>query len=182
MCPSLPLPAHAIMGYREKCLRHDMDDYITKPIRKKKLLAVIDQLLDKRPTILVVDDSVDNRNLLAGYLKKTGDYKLVFATTGQEAVAAFKSRSLSLILMDMEMPVMDGYRASSAIRKLENGTNIPILALTAHQGKREIDKCLEAGCTAYLSKPFRKQKLLDAMGQYLENPVMAGASDFKELV
>ncbi len=159
--PIIALTAHAIVGYREKCLSHGMNDYLTKPIRKKKLWAAVDQWLDKRPTILVVDDSVDNRNLIEGHLKKTGAYKLVFAKDGQEAVNIFTTRMLSVILMDIEMPVMNGYEAATAIRNLENGEQIPIIALTAHQGSSAVTKCLGAGCTAYVSKPVRKQKLLD---------------------
>jgi len=165
--PIVALTAHAIVGYREKCLSHGMDDYITKPIKKKKLLAAIDQWLDKRPTILVADDSVDNRNLIAGYLKKTDAYKLVFASDGQEAVDIFKTRMFSLVLLDMEMPGMNGYEVASAIRNLESGEEIHIIALTAHQGGSEVRKCLEAGCTAYMSKPIRKQKLLDEISRSL---------------
>ncbi len=161
--PIIALTAHALQGYREKCLQHEMDDYITKPIKKKILLETIHKWLDPRPTILVVDDSEDNLNLMKNYLKKEGGYKLVFAQNGHEAVDIFKKRTISLILMDMEMPIMDGYEASTEIRKLKYGNEIPIIALTAHQGKSEINKCLEAGCTAYLSKPIRKQILLDAI-------------------
>lgn len=62
---------------------------------------------------------------------------------------------------------MDGYAAATEIRRLETGKDIPILALTAHQGKSETDLCLQAGCTAYLAKPIRKQKLLEVIQQYL---------------
>ncbi|MFQ5708923.1 MAG: response regulator [bacterium] len=166
-CPIIALTAHALQGYREKCLQHDMDDYMTKPLKKKVLLETVSRWLDPRPVILVVDDSVDNRNLLKSYLKKTNEYRLLFAENGQEAVEAFKRRSISLVLLDMEMPVLDGYGAASAIRALENGQQTPIVALTAHQGKREIKKCLEAGCDGYLSKPIRKQKIFATVQQYL---------------
>ncbi|MFQ5486058.1 MAG: response regulator, partial [Desulfobacterales bacterium] len=165
--PIVALTAHAMQGYREKCLRHDMDDYVTKPIRKKILFKTIEQWLDPRPVILVVDDSQDNRNLLKNYLMKSGAYRLLFARHGQEAVEICQRRNVFLILMDMEMPVMDGYRAASAIRNLENGADIPIIALTAHQGTSEMKKCLDAGCTAYLSKPIRKKELFEMLFQHL---------------
>ncbi|MFQ5641347.1 MAG: response regulator, partial [bacterium] len=167
--PIIALTAHAMSGYKERCLMHDMDDYITKPIKKESFFKTINKWLDPRPVILVVDDSVDNRNLIKNYLKKVEYYRLVFAHNGQEAVDIFKGRTLSLILMDMEMPVMNGYEATSAIRNLENGKDIPILALTAHQGRSEINRCLQAGCTDYISKPMRKQTFLDEMQRYLGN-------------
>ncbi|MFQ6112487.1 MAG: response regulator [bacterium] len=130
-------------------------------------MATIDKWIDKRATILVVDDSVDNRNLISSYLKQVSGYKVVFAKNGQEAVDIFRRRTISLILMDMEMPVMDGYTATAVIRNLEHGQDIPIIALTAHQGGKEVKKCLDAGCTAYMSKPIRKQKLLKTLEQHL---------------
>ncbi len=67
------------------------------------------------------------------------------------------------------MPIMDGYTATRKIRGLENGQNIPIIALTAHHGKNELDKCLEAGANEFLTKPIRKQKLFETIEQYLKN-------------
>ena len=165
--PIIAVTAHAIEGYREKCFRHDMDDYVTKPIKKRILLEAVRKWIDPRPTILVADDSLDNRNLILNHLKKNGGYKLVTAKNGQEAVNLHKSRTISLILMDMEMPVMDGFTATRNIRNQKNGKDVPIIALTAHQGKREIDKCLQAGCIGYIPKPLRKQKLFEVIHQYL---------------
>ncbi len=165
--PILALTAHALEGYHEKCIQNDMDDYVTKPVKKKVLLKKVAQWLDPRPTVLVVDDSMDNQNLIKNYLKKDEGLKVVFAENGKVGVDSFKRQTISLILMDMEMPVMDGYETARTIRDLDSGREIPIIALTAHQGKSERSKCFEAGCTDYLSKPIRKQKLLATIGQYL---------------
>ncbi|MFQ5865832.1 MAG: response regulator, partial [bacterium] len=167
--PIVAVTAHALVGYRETCLKHDMDDYVTKPLKKKTLLQVVAQWIDPRPSILVVDDSVDNRNLIKNYLKKTPGCKLVFAENGQQALDVFRERTISLILMDIEMPVMDGLTAAAAIRNLENGVQIPIIALTAHQDSKIIKRCLTGGYTAYLTKPIRKRELFEVMSQYLEN-------------
>jgi PAS domain S-box-containing protein len=167
--PIIALTAHAVQGYREKCLKFDMDDYITKPIRKQSLLDKVAQWIDLRPTILVLDDSMDNRVLMGNYLMKEGAYRAVFANNGQEAVDIFERRAISLILIDMEMPVRDGHKAIKAIRNSKNGAKVPIIALTAHQGKAELEKCLQAGCTFYLPKPIRKQKLMRNIDKYLEN-------------
>lgn len=165
--PIVAFTAHVMDGYREKCLTHDMDDYLTKPVRKGKLLEIIEKWLDSRHTILVVDDSVDNRNLMQNYLKNREEYKPVFATNGEEALSAFGSQSLSLILMDMEMPVMDGYTATARIREEQNGYEIPIIALTAHNEAKELNKCLDSGCNQALSKPIRKKALFEAISEYI---------------
>jgi CheY-like chemotaxis protein len=165
--PIIALTAHAFADYREKCLQHEMDDFLTKPLKKAKLLQAVEKWIDPRPTIQVVDDSGDNRKLIQSFLKKETDYRLIFSHNGREAVECFKRRPCSVILMDMEMPIMNGYAATTAIRQLENGRKVPIIALTAHQGKKESQKCLDAGCSSYLSKPVRKDEISGTLRQYL---------------
>ena len=167
--PIIALTAHAMTGYREKCLEKGMDDYATKPINKKELLEALDRWIDRRLTVLVVDDVEDNRKLLEKYLSKEGRYKAVFAKNGVEAIAAFKNQSVSLILMDIEMPVMDGYTALRIIRKLERFPTMPIIAMTAHEGPEEIRRLMEAGCTDYIRKPMEESELLVVIHKYLEN-------------
>lgn len=110
---------------------------------------------------------MDNRNLIKSYFQKEMGYRLLFAQNGEQALEVLRQRTVSLILLDMEMPVMDGYTAATKIRELEDRAAIPIIALTAHQGKREIDQCLGAGCTAYFAKPIRKKELLEAVRTHL---------------
>ena len=95
-------------------------------------------------------------------------FKLIFAEDGQQAIDKVSHAEISLVLLDMEMPVMDGYQAATEIRKLEHGTAPPIIALTAHQGSKEINKCLDAGCSSYLPKPIRKPELLASISEYIE--------------
>ena len=170
--PIIALTAHALKGYREKCLKHDMDDFIAKPLKKGRLLESVEKWVDARSTILVADDTLDNWNLIKNYFRQE-DYELIYVKNGKEAIETFKRRRISLILMDMEMPVLNGYDAATAIRKLENGSEVPIIALTAHQGTTEIRKCLDAGCTAYLSKPIRKKKILETVAGYLQLQVLS---------
>jgi CheY-like chemotaxis protein len=118
--------------------------------------------------ILTVDDSRDNRALIVAYLKNT-PYHSDMAATGAVACEMFKAGQYDLVLMDRQMPVMDGLTATRAMRAWEeaNGRKpTPIIALTAAalSGDREI--CLAAGCTAYLTKPIERGALLRAIGEY----------------
>jgi signal transduction histidine kinase/CheY-like chemotaxis protein/HPt (histidine-containing phosphotransfer) domain-containing protein len=172
--PIIALTAHALKGYREKCLKEGMDDYLTKPINKKALLETLDSWMDRRVSILVVDDVEDNRKLVEEYLLKDGRYKAVFAKNGVEAITAFKNQTASLILMDMEMPVMDGYTAVRIIRKLEGLPTMPIIAMTAHEGPEEIKRCIEMGCTDYIRKPMKDSALLAVIHKYLDKEAVTG--------
>lgn len=115
--------------------------------------------------ILLVEDSEDNRQLIRLYLKNH-PYDIDIAENGHIAVEKFKSNDYHLILMDIQMPVMDGYRATSIIRDLEyeyNKRPVPIIALTANAFKEDEHKCLLAGCSSYLSKPVKKKLLIEHM-------------------
>ncbi len=120
-------------------------------------------------TILLVDDSGDNRLLIENYLKKT-DYSLHMAENGEEAVRKFKEREYDLILMDMQMPVMDGYEATREIRRLEKinkRRTVPIIALTAHSLTEEMEKSLHAGCNRHITKPIRKARLMELLQELI---------------
>src|SRR4030042_5312119 len=157
-----------------------MDDYLTKPINRKALLETLDRWIDRRMAILMVDDVEDNRKLVENYLLKEGRYKAVFARNGVEAITAFKNQTVSLILMDMEMPVMDGYTAVRIIRKLEGFPTIPIIAMTAHEGPEEIKKCIEMGCTDYIQKPMKASALLAVIHKYLDLEQVRGVKAEQE--
>jgi two-component system, sensor histidine kinase and response regulator len=164
--PVIALTAHAIEGYREKCLEAGMDDYLTKPIKKDRLLEKAHDWIDKRPVILVVDDSAPSQMLIKNYLKNE-DCQLFFANNGQQGLDFFKRHWVSLVLLDMEMPVLDGYATARAIRQLPIGAHLPIIAMTGHEGVEEKNKCLDSGCSDYLGKPLRKPKILEAINKNL---------------
>ncbi|HEX9653853.1 MAG TPA: response regulator, partial [bacterium] len=161
--PIVALTAHAITGYREKCLAHEMNDYLTKPITKKALLSKVAEWIDRHKRILIVDDQQDNRTLVKHFLEGLSDCQLVFACNGNEAIEQYQRQDISLVIVDVEMPRLDGLAATRLIRKSENGKHVPIVALTAHEEKDKLDSCHEAGCTHYLTKPLRKKELLDTI-------------------
>lgn len=115
--------------------------------------------------ILIAEDSDDNLFLIKVYLKDTG-FDLDFAANGQIAVERFKSKHYDLVLMDVQMPVMDGHEATRVIRQweaLQQSPPVPILTLTAHALKEEAEKSAAAGCTGHLTKPINKETLLQAI-------------------
>ncbi|MBF0320839.1 MAG: CHASE domain-containing protein [Nitrospirae bacterium] len=118
--------------------------------------------------ILIAEDNMDNQTLLKMYFKNT-PHTIEFADNGQEAVDKFTSGSYGIVLMDMEMPLKDGYTATSELRQWERDTgapHTPILALTAHALKEYVDKSLEAGCDGHLTKPIKKAVLMDAIARH----------------
>jgi CheY-like chemotaxis protein len=103
-------------------------------------------------------------------VEKEFNVQIRFATNGQEAIDLIARRTPSLALFDMEMPVMDGYTAVARIRTMNSqAAELPIIALTAHQGDDEAQKCLDAGCTAYLSKPIQRSVLLGTIASFIHN-------------
>jgi len=160
--------------------------YLVKPVKKSELLEAVITVLGARQTvcrkqpaaqpeaapaqelsarILMADDTEDNRMLVSVYLKKTG-CSLTIVENGALAVEKFKTGSYDIVLMDVEMPVMDGYTATAHIRKFEKKhgrKSTPIVALTAHAMAENVRKSLSAGCDMHITKPFKKTELLEAI-------------------
>ncbi len=166
--------------------------YLIKPIRRSDLLQSIGIALGRtkgtppKPTetiepsstpstramrVLLVEDSPDNQLLVRSYLKQT-DYYLEIAEHGAIALEKFKTSHYDVILMDIQMPVMDGYAATQAMRSWEREhdlTPTPIIALTALALKEEETRIFEAGCNTHLTKPVKKSTLLEILRAHKEH-------------
>ena len=116
--------------------------------------------------ILIVEDNELNIDLLSRRLKRS-DYEVVVAINGAEACEMARSEMPDLILMDMQLPVMDGWEATRVIKADEQTRGIPVIALTADAMPGDREKAIEAGCNEYESKPIDFRKLLDKMEQFL---------------
>jgi len=136
------------------------DDIVIDTIKKKGLTIDYDRLKGKR--ILLAEDNMMNQKLVIMYLKQF-DLLIDLAETGLQAVKAVKSNDYDLILMDVQMPDMDGIEATQVIRNIETTRKqaVPIIAMTAHAFKKEIEKCLEAGMTSHVSKPINKEDFIE---------------------
>jgi signal transduction histidine kinase/DNA-binding response OmpR family regulator/HAMP domain-containing protein len=129
--------------------------------------------------ILLVEDSPDNRTITVAYLQDT-PYRVEIAENGAAAYVKFTAEHYDLVLMDRQMPVMDGLTATRAIRKWEQANHrppTPIIALTASALKGDQEKCVAAGCTAYLAKPIKQEVLLQAIKEHC---IVAPASSKQE--
>ncbi len=111
--------------------------------------------------ILLAEDSPINQRLAIGLLERKG-HRVVVASDGKVAVEKFRGESFDLVLMDVQMPEMDGFEATRAIREAEgHERRVPIIAMTAHAMKGDRERCLEAGMDAYLAKPIRASELYE---------------------
>ena len=167
--PIVAMTANAMKGDREKCIEAGMDDYLSKPIKIEIINQVIGQCLadhknngritvpaqaEAGKTVLVVDDNLVNCKLLSAGLKREG-FEVLVVHDGQQAVDTYQQEKIDVILMDIQMPVMDGLKATRQIRRLEadhDRGRIPIIAVTAHASREE---WLEAGMDMGYKKPVK---------------------------
>ena len=126
-------------------------------------------LAEWKPRILLVEDNLVNRRLATALLEKL-NYSVLTAEHGQAALSALAATTVDAVLMDVQMPVMDGLEATAAIRHKERGTgrHLPIVALTAHAMKGDRELCIAAGMDDYLTKPVRSSELRETLKSVLE--------------
>ncbi|MEE8316230.1 MAG: response regulator [Syntrophobacteria bacterium] len=116
--------------------------------------------------ILVVEDQEDNRRIMRDLLTSAG-YEVIEAVTGEEGVAAAETHRPDLILMDIQLPGLDGYEATRQIKANPDLHHIPIIVVTSYALSGDDVKAFEAGCNAYVSKPFSPRELLAKIREYL---------------
>lgn len=173
--------------------------YLIKPVKQSDLRETIlrvldaqgepDYVSDRSPAqgteprrsrrILLAEDGLVNQQVARELLESRG-HQVVVANNGREALATLESGSFDLVLMDVQMPEMDGFEATAAIRQKEQttGQHIPIVAMTAHAMKGDRERCLKAGMDAYLSKPIQSKALFETV----EGIAVAARPDQEELI
>ncbi len=186
--------AHDSPGFAKQALEHGFSACLTKPIKKSQLLNCLleivhsstanpeiafkdnfkDAKLDLSPdtTVLIVEDHQINQQVTQIYLQELGITSHI-ANNGKEAIEEYTKHNYSLILMDCQMPEMDGFTTTKLIRSMESKTNthIPIIAMTAHAMKGDREKCLSSGMDDYLSKPVNPKEFRQKLTKWLlSNP------------
>ena len=117
-------------------------------------------------TILVVEDQEDNRRIMRDLFTSNG-YEVIEAVTGEDGVSAAETHRPDLILMDIQLPGLDGYEATRRIKANSNLQKIPIIAVTSYALSGDDVNAFEAGCDAYFAKPFSPRELLAKIREYL---------------
>jgi len=171
----------------DRCEQLGLSAYLTKPVRQSALLETILKVLNMpAPTgaataltdeaipagppqplqILLAEDHPVNQRLAVRLLERHG-HRTVVASTGTDALALLSDGQFDLVLMDVQMPGMDGFEVTAAIRDREKGTgrHIPIIAMTAHAMKGDRERCLASGMDSYLSKPLQARELYTEIGK-----------------
>jgi CheY-like chemotaxis protein len=169
----------------EQCEKLGIAAYLLKPVKQSELLETIESALgiavptadltrgQEEPSphhgplrILLAEDSLVNQKLAVALLEKQGHWVTV-VNNGEQAVTAVQRDEFDVILMDVQMPVMDGVEATGRIREIEasSGVRTPIIAMTAHALKGDRERFLEAGMDGYVSKPVRVQQLYAAIAE-----------------
>jgi CheY-like chemotaxis protein len=176
------------LGDATLCRNLGISAYLVKPVRQSELLDRICKSLQPipevhrrstrthaaeisttgRPRVLVAEDHAVNQTLARRLLEKQG-YAVTVVGDGKAAVAACAKERFDIVLMDVQMPDMDGFEATATIRRHEQsaGTHVPIVAMTAHALKGDRERCLAAGMDAYISKPIRAEELYATIEQLI---------------
>ncbi len=179
-------------GDIERCTQLGLAGYIIKPIKYKDVISTVQRLLiDQNKTItpqltppkpeiqktetfrevkvdvniLLVEDNATNRLLAREVLKKQG-YAVTEAVDGAKAIELLKNNRFDIILMDVHMPVMDGFEATKIIKDSPATRSIPVIAMTAYAMKGDRERCLEAGMDDYITKPIRANDLIEIIKRY----------------
>jgi len=177
-----------------RCRELKVDAYLTKPVAQKELQSAILRVLQRpnaramrsglasqgapalqphTPTgplrILLAEDNLVNQKVALRMLEHEG-HQVVVAGNGREVLAALEREAFQLVLMDIQMPLMDGFEATAAIRERERltGERLPILAMTAHAMSGDKDRCLTAGMDGYIAKPVSKAELQEAISRIID--------------
>ena len=182
-------------GDAARCLELGVAAYLTKPVSQLELFECVVRVLDTSATgpglaalithhtlregkrnlhILLAEDNAVNQKLAERLLEKHG-HEVTVTANGREALAALGQENFDVVLMDVQMPEMDGLEATSAIRVKESGTgsHIPIIAMTAHAMKGDRERCLAAGMDGYVSKPVHAKELFEAIETLLKVPSLS---------
>jgi hypothetical protein len=163
--PVVAFTANAVEDFRQRAMRCDMDDFITKPIERRQLLAAVERSIDDRPTVLVADDCTADRERIVHSLRAmdrlAADRLVVIPVrTGAEAIAACSQQRITLGLINLTLPDISGIEAAHQIRTSRYGESIGIIAVSDKIDPEARKHSVRHGCLGYLEKPIVQSELV----------------------
>jgi CheY-like chemotaxis protein len=161
--PVVAFTANAIEEFRQRARRSDMDDFLTKPIERRQLLAAVERSIDDRPIVLVADDCIADRERTLRYLRAVDRIGVVAARTGTEAIAICSSQRVTLALINMSLPDISGIEAAFRIRQSKYGETIGIVAVSDKVDPEARKHSIRHGCVGFLEKPFAQADIVDLL-------------------
>jgi CheY-like chemotaxis protein len=175
--PVVAITGHAEQGIPERCFRAGMAAFLTKPVGRREILSVVEDIARVKRPILVVEDDQRNRELTCEILARRG-FHAEAVGNGAEALARVKTGGVRAVLLDMTLPDMSGLDVARQIRAMPQFKNLPILGVTGRTGADEEARCREAGCTGFFEKPVRWEPFFLTLEQLLAG---AGEVSFQPL-
>jgi CheY-like chemotaxis protein len=177
-------------GDGERCRQLGIQAYLTRPLTRADLIEAVGTVLAGVPAVgapdvitrhsiaesrqalrvLLAEDNPVNQQVATAMLVKRG-HQVDVVDNGRAAVEAIQARAYDVVLMDIQMPEMDGFTATQRIRALPQGRSLPIVALTAHALSGERERCLAQGMSGYLAKPFKAHDLFSAVEERMTPPL-----------
>jgi len=157
--PSVAVSAHALATHRADALSAGFDAFLPKPVNRTDLLATLERWVRRAPHALVIDDHDDTRLLTERLLQRDLGLRVLTASGGAQGVRLAQEVPISIVLLDMVMPKMDGYETARRLRALDTLRGVPIVALTGLSEPEDRRRAIEAGCDAYVLKPVRREVL-----------------------
>jgi len=173
---ALGVSSHLIKPVKQSDLLERILEALQAPSARTPARATSARRTGRRLRVLVAEDNVVNQRVAVGMLERAG-HRPVVVENGRQALAALARETFDLVLMDVQMPELDGFETTLAIRERERGTprHVPIVALTAHVMKGDAERCLAAGMDAYLAKPLQAAELVALMARLVPDSVIDGA-------
>jgi CheY-like chemotaxis protein len=176
--PIIAMTGRATAEDQDQCVEAGMDIHIAKPFTFKVLIETLARMIKKKPSgantipdvpfnVLVAEDNIENQEVVAVLLEKMG-VQFTLADNGKFALEKLGKDKFDLLLLDMQMPVMDGLALLKQVREKGNHKNLYVIALTAHAIKGDAEKYINAGCDDYISKPINKMQFRKKISDLIE--------------
>ena len=165
--PILAITAHALKEYKTKCLKAGMNDFLSKPISPRLLKDTVNSWINRCPTVLIVDDSAENRVLTDRMLRTSHKFRVMSAGTAKEAMELAKKTPINAAILDIELPDKKGWELAQDLNNYLSPKTLPILFVTGHDDLETKQRCLTLPNSDIFVKPIKKTSLIEKLTNLL---------------